>query len=144
MMLKTGIVILIIIGIVFVLSGCKQTTTSSYDKDRIEQIMYDIHLAYEQNDINNLLQNFHLLYLHNGQTMWQIEQVWLNRRSEYPLIEFQNISIVVHDDEATVSFTMKLEKPGEIISSSEPNANGDLSYFIYDDDKWQVYGNQHR
>lgn len=124
--------------------SCKQTTSSDYDRDRIEQILYDIRLAYERNEIDVVMTYFNEDFKHDGQRKWQIEQVWLDRRSEYPLLEFQDVSIDIRSDIAIVSFTMKLEKSGQIVYSDEPAAHGDLSYFSYLDDGWQVYGNQHR
>ena len=122
--------------------GCKQTTSSSYDKDQINQILYNVRLAYEQNDIDGVMQYYHTSFLHNGQSLWQIREVWQNRRSEYPLLEMQNVSIKIEADEAVVSFTMKLIKPGQIVYSNEPADNGDLSYYLYDNEKWQIWGNQ--
>jgi len=85
---------------------------------------------------------FHTDYLHKGQTRWMMREVWLDRMAEYLLIDFQNISISVQNSNAVVTFTMKLQKENQTVFSDEPAAHGDISYFIYDNYDWSVYGDQ--
>lgn len=128
----------------FLLAGCKDSTSNNYDETRINEIMYNIKSAYNDNDIDALMQYFHTDYLHNGQSRWEIKEVWLNRKAEFPIIDFQNTELSIHDDIAVVSFRMKLSKSTEDVYSDEPADHGDLSYFIYDNSDWKVYGNQHQ
>lgn len=122
--------------------GCRSTTSDNYDETRINAIMYNVKKAFNDHDIDVLMQYIHFDYLHNGQSRWEIRELWLDRMSEYVLVDFQSINIDVHNDTAVVSFTMKLQKPDETVYSDEPNAHGDLSYFIYENSDWYVYGNQ--
>jgi hypothetical protein len=140
-MRKTTILLGILI-ILTLLCGCKDTTAVEYDKTRINNILYNIERAFNDHDIDALMSYYHVDFLHKGQSRWAIREVWLNRMGEYLLIDFQNISISVHDDNAVVSFTMKLIKQNETVFSDEPDAHGDASYFFYDNYDWRVYGNQ--
>ncbi len=128
----------------FLLLSCKDTTSASYDESRINEIMYNVENAFNNHDIDALMLNFSSEYLHNGQAKWEIEEVWLNRMGQYLLIDFQNIEIDVHDDEAMVSFRMKLTNATETVYIDEPATHGDLSYFFYNNSDWVVYGNQHQ
>ncbi len=138
--LRCFVVIVFVINMLII--GCKSPTSDNYDETRINAIMYNIEKAYNDHDIDTLMQYIHIDYLHNGQSRWEIRELWLDRMNEYLVVDFQSINIDVHNDRATVSFTMKLQNPDETVYSDEPNTHGDLSYFIYDNSDWYVYGNQ--
>ena len=104
--------------------------------------MYNIRMAFNDHDIDRLMSYINTGYLHKGQSRWEIREVWLDRMAEFLIIDFQNICIEVHDDRAVVSFTMKLQNQTESVYSTEPERHGDLSYFIYVNNIWWVYGNQ--
>ncbi len=124
-------------------ASCTPPTNTSYDKEQIRQILTNIKLAYEQHDIDGIMQYYNSSFLHNGMHTWQAEELWLDRMSEYPYIDFEDITIELDVDDAVATFTMKLQNPEETVYSDEPQDNGDTSYFVYEDDKWQVFGNQH-
>jgi hypothetical protein len=126
----------------FLLMSCKDTTSGSYDETRINEILYSIESAFNDHDIDALMQYFDINYLHNGQSKWEIREVWLDRMAEYLLIDFQSIEIDVQNGKAIVSFRMKLSNSTSPVYSEEPLTHGDLSYFIYDNSDWKVFGNQ--
>jgi hypothetical protein len=125
------------------LTGCPPPTSSYYDESRIENIMYNIKRAFNDHDIYALMQYIHPEYLHDGMNRWEVRELWLDRMSEHLLIDFQNVQIVIDDENAYVGFTMKLINEFETTYSEEPQAHGDLSYFLYDHGDWYVYGNRH-
>jgi len=132
----------LIIALIMLSMGCSKSTSSDYDEDRINTIMYNIRTAFNDHEIDNLMNYIHIDYLHKGKIRWQIREDWLDRMAKYQLIDFQNIDIEVNDENAIVTFTMKLQNQSETVYSNEPNRNGDLSYFIYDNNDWHVFGNQ--
>lgn len=136
-----SLVLLLVIMLVFLFSGCKDPS-SSYDETRINDILYRIESAYNDHDVDALLMYFSPDYLHDGQSNWEIREVWLDRMAEFVLIDFQDIEINIHGDLATVGFRMKLISQTQTLYSDEPATHGDLSYFIYEDSDWKVYGNQ--
>lgn len=134
--------VLLALALILLSAGCNRTTSPYYDEDRINDMFYQLERAFNDHDIDAFMQYFHYDYLHKGQTRWLIEQVWQNRMGEYLLIDFQDIEIVVEGDEAIVYFTMKLQNQQETVYTLEPEANGDISYFIYDSYDWYIFGNQ--
>lgn len=135
---------LIMLVIIFIgmLSGCKSTSSQDYNVSRINTILYNVRRAFNEHDIDTLMSHIHLNYLHKGQSRWAIREVWLNRMSNYQIIDFLNVAIFVDGNSARVEFTMKLQNADETVYTNEPNQNGDLSFFIYDNYDWSVYGNQ--
>ncbi len=124
------------------LAGCLATTNSVNDEAEINTVLYKVKQAFINHDINTFMLCFHSDYLHEGMPLWQVRALWQDRMAEFLLIDFQNVRIEVEDYEAVVSFTMKLQKANTTVYSEEPADHGDLSYFIYDNNKWSVYGNQ--
>jgi len=137
---RTGTLLLLLGCLLFI--NCQKTTSVDYDETRINTIFYKLKQAFNDKDINNFMNYFHTDYLHKGQTRWMMREVWLDRMAEYLLIDFQNISISVQNSNAVVTFTMKLQKENQTVFSDEPAAHGDISYFIYDNYDWSVYGDQ--
>jgi hypothetical protein len=126
----------------FALLSCHNSTSISWDESRIHTILYNIERAYNDHDIDALMNHVHFDYLHKGMPRWRVRELWLDRMSEYPLIDFLNVRINLLDDRATVSFTMKLVSPDATVYTDEPADNGDLSYFAYINSDWYVYGNR--
>jgi len=125
------------------LTGCPPPTASYYDESRIENILYNIKRAFNNHDIYALMQHIHPDYLHDGMNRWEVRELWLDRMSEYLLFDFVNVQIVIDDEDAYVGFTMKVINEFETTYSDEPQAHGDLSYFLYDHGDWSVYGNRY-
>lgn len=136
-----SLILLLVIMLVFLFSGCKESS-SSYDKTRINDILYNVEIAFNDHDIDALLLNFSPDFRHNGQNLWEIREMWLDLMAEYSLIDFQDIEIDVHGNLATVGFRMKLISQTQTLYSDEPAAHGDLSYFVYEDSDWKILGNQ--
>jgi len=126
----------------FMFFSCQDTTSSSYDETRLNEIMYNIKSAFNDHDIDALMQYYDSAYLHDGQSKWEIREVWLDRMAQYLLIDFQSIEVDVQNDRAMVIFRMKLTNATSVVYSDEPQTNGDLSYFSYDNSDWKVFGNQ--
>lgn len=138
---KMGLLMLVI-WVNLVLVSCKETTSSNYDEARINEVLYNIESAYNDHDIDALLLNFSPDFRHDGQNLWEIREMWLDRMAEFSLIDFQDIEIDIHGDLATVSFRMKLISQTQTLYSDEPATHGDLSYFVYEDSDWSILGNQ--
>ena len=134
--------ILLCLLLCFMLFSCKKTTSTNYDETRITEIMYNMESAFNNHDIDALMAFFSNSYLHKGQSRMVIREVWLDRMATYLLVDFENITIDQHNDEAVVSFRMKLSNSTSTIYSDEPSTHGDISYFCYDNETWKVYGNQ--
>jgi hypothetical protein len=135
--------VLILFLLSVLLTGCPVTTSPYYNESRINTILNNIKHAFNDHDIDALMHYVHHDYLHKGINRWEVRELWLDRMAEYLLIDFENVNIVIQNDEALVTFTMKLYKENETVYSEEPLAHGDLSYFWYDGYDWYVYGNQY-
>ena len=133
----------VLLALIMLSLGCSRTTSPHFSEERINNILYNMKKAYNDFDIDTFMQYFHYDYLHNGFNRWMIEQLWLNRMGEYQSIDFQNIIIEVDYNRAIVYFTMQLQNQYETVYTVEPQANGDISYFVFDNYDWRVFGNQH-
>ncbi len=125
------------------LTGCPVTTSPYYNESRIRDILNYMERAFNEHDIDAMMRYIHPEYLHDGMNRWQVRELWLDRMAEFLLLDFENVQVVIDDEDAYVSFTMKLMKEYETVYSNEPSAHGDCSYFIYDHGDWSVYGNQY-
>jgi hypothetical protein len=124
------------------LFSCKDKISTNFDETRITEIMYNMQSAFNNHDIDDFMSHFSSGYLHDGQGLIAIREVWLNRMAEYLLVDFLDVTVDQNEDRAVVSFRMKLANADTTIYSDEPATHGDVSYFIYENSSWQIYGNQ--
>jgi len=134
--------VITLIGCLLLLS-CDTHDKEYYDKVRIKDILALIETEFSNRDIDALMNHYHLEFLNNGTVRWEEREIWQDRMASYLLIDFQNIDIQLDGDRATVSFQLKLMAAGHTDYYNEPAEHGDISYFIYDNGNWRIYGNQH-
>lgn len=109
----------------------------------IRDIIYDISRDFNWNEIDGIMDHVHPDYLHNGMYDYQLRILWLNRQAEYDLLSCEVSSVELWDNLATVHMIMTFESSsGPPLSYSEPETHGDASFFLYEQGKWWLYGNQ--
>ncbi len=121
--------------------------TSDLSKTEIAQanindVMLRIEDAFNEMNINDIMKYYDEDYYHKGYNKFNQKFVWEDRMADYNYCSFENISIDVNGDFATVQFTMRLTSPSSEELFFEPNDHGDLSYFRKINGVWKVYGNQ--
>jgi len=128
--------------LVLLAGGCKQSTENEANEYEINSLYDSIRNAFAEHDIDAFLQKVHPQYLHNGMARLGLRELWLDRMAKYQLIDFQEIKIDLNEDEALVSFTLKLQSATETVYFPEPETHGDISYLLKTEQGWSIYGNQ--
>ncbi|HNZ07039.1 MAG TPA: nuclear transport factor 2 family protein [Candidatus Cloacimonadota bacterium] len=123
-------------------SSCGISDPQIGAEQEIRDLIYDVTQAYNWGDIDAIMELVHPEFRHEGMYSLQLRQLWLDRLARFPLLETNVTSVKVNGDYAVAHFSMLLTSSTESILSTEPQDNGDLSYFFYDSGKWQIYGDQ--
>ena len=110
---------------------------------KLRDLIYDITQAYNWGDIDVIMMHVHIDFRHKGMTSMQLRQLWLDRMARYPLMEATVTGVDGSGAFATVSMNLTFTSATENVQYTEPQDNGDLSYFIATaGGKWQIYGDQ--
>jgi hypothetical protein len=120
------------------LFSCDVSSPEDADKAEIRDILDSIKDSFNQVDLPGIMQNYHPDFLHNTDNYTFEEIVWEERLAQYYLLDFEDIEIELHDNFATVSFTMKLDED----VFNEPEDHGDVSYFYREFEGWKICGNE--
>jgi len=123
-------------------SSCGISDPQIGAEQEIRDLIYDVTQAYNWGDIDAIMELVHPEFRHEGMYSLQLRQLWLDRLARFPLLETNVTSVEVNGDYAVAHFSMLFTSSTESILSTEPQDNGDLSYFFYDAGKWQIYGDQ--
>lgn len=140
-LLKTLLRLLILLLLSAPLMSCFDANSSNTDENQISNILYDIEVAYNNNDFDTFMSYVQSDYLHNNMMAWNLRELWLNRKADYPLLTIDNISVEVNDRLAIASFRITFESASQTLVLNAPSSEGSISYFRYNGDKWLIYGN---
>jgi len=124
------------------ISSCDISDPQISAEQEIRDLIYDLTQAFNWGDINAIMAPVHPSFRHKGMYGMQLRQLWLDRMARFPLLEITVSSVEVNGNYAVAHFSMLFTSSTESILSTEPQDNGDLSYFIYDAGKWLIYGDQ--
>ena len=130
--------ILIILALILLFSiSCDTTSPEELDKNEILDILDSIQLNFNMDNIDDIMQYYHQLFLHNGDD-FDFERIrWVIRLNDYDNLLFEDIEIIVNGNYATANFLMHLDS----FTTEEPSDdNGDISYFYYELGSWKLCG----
>jgi hypothetical protein len=123
------------------LVSCFDTNSNNTDEAQISDILYEMQVAYNTNDFDKFMSFVQNDYFHNNMLAWNLRELWLTRKAEYPLITIDNISVSVDDRLAIATFRMTFESANQTLVLLAPSPAGEISYFRYNGDRWLIFGN---
>ncbi|MCK4311343.1 MAG: nuclear transport factor 2 family protein, partial [Candidatus Cloacimonetes bacterium] len=131
-----------ILVLILLISCCDTSSPEDVAEAQILEILDTIIASFTFNDLNEIMQNYHPDFLHNGDD-YDFEVIrWEIRLNDYDEIDFTDIDIELDGDFAKVYFTMTLyDNEGNSFVTQEPSEeNGDISYFYREFDDWKICG----
>ena len=132
----------LLILLCLLVAGCEVFDPQQNAELELRDLIYEITQAYNWGDIDTIMQQVNMDFRHKGMSSMQLRQLWLDRMARYPLMEAIVTSVDGSGAFATVSLDMRFTSATESVLYTEPQDNGDLSYFIHAGGKWQIYGDQ--
>lgn len=121
---------------------CDLTNPIDNDSSQIKDLLYDLSIAFNNKEIENVMNYVHPDFLHNGLIPFTLRELWLDRMAVYSLMSIENISVQVTDEHAVATFRIRFEGQDGEIEYEAPFELSDVSYFYFHQDKWKLYGNQ--
>ena len=133
---------LIIFIILFILS-CDVSSPEETGKVKIRTILEDIELAFNLHHIEEIMEYYNSSYLHNGEDIDDVRLDWEIRLNDYEEMELSEINIELDGDRATVTLKRSFYINQELVlQETEPDDNGDLSYWQLEMNEWKIIGNR--
>jgi len=134
--------IVLIFSLLLLLCSCDLSTPEEANLGEIENAFQAIVLAYNLDHIDDIMHYYDQEYLHNGDDIDDVRLDWEIRLNDYQEMEITDINIELDGDRATVSFIRKFLSNGETQQEyTEPDDNGDLSYWELGTNDWKIAGN---
>ena len=127
----------ILCGLCFI--SCKTSSPQEIARAEIEEIIESVRSAYNSGDLAGIMENYHPLFLHKGNSIQNELLIWEIRLNQFPTMDYEDLQIELSGDFATADFTLFL---GENIFAEPSAENGDLSYFYRTFDGWLLCGNE--
>jgi hypothetical protein len=135
---------IILIFLSALIIGCSGFSSSEdINKSLIKEMLDDIKISFNLIDLGNIMYHYHEDFFHQGD-FYEDELIrWESRLINYEEMNITDVEVELNGGFAVVYFTLIFNNEEESNVWSEPSeANGDISYLIFSDDKWQIYGNQ--
>ncbi|MCD6177611.1 MAG: hypothetical protein J7K29_07220 [Candidatus Cloacimonetes bacterium] len=130
--------ILILLAFILLFSiSCDTTLSEDLDKNEIIDILDSIQSNFNFYNLDGIMQNYHQLFLHNGDDHDWERTIREIRLSEYDELHFENVEIDLFGNYATANFLMHLD---ETITDEPSDDNGDISYFYREFGNWKLCG----
>ncbi len=128
--------------VLLLLISCSDlTSTEDLDKSRLDDIFDAIENGFNENNIEVIMEKYHLNFLHNENNYNDERNIWDIRITQYDQIIIENLEFKIIENWATVNFTLKFIYNEEITIYEEPtNELGDISYFYKEFNNWFVCG----
>ncbi len=121
-----------------IIVSCDLSDPEDVDKAEIEDILNDIVISYTFLDLEGIMENYHLDFLHGSDSFNAEQIIWEIRQNEYDVMSITDIDIELNDNFATAFFTLTFDEQ----TTQEPSAEfGDMSYFYREYDDWKICGN---
>ena len=119
-----------LLSLIFLFStSCDTTSSEELDKNEIIDILDSIQSNFNMDDIDGIMQYYHLDFNHNGDSFDWERTIWEIRLNDYGDLIFEDIEINLNGNYATAYFLMHLDEN----TTEEPSdENGDISYFYYE------------
>ena len=140
--LKSSIFALLIL-VLIALVGCDELSSKSdVAESEINSVLDKLKITFRDDNIDGFMDCFFSDYLHNNDSVENIELVWSARMINFDELEFKDIEIDLQDDNAVVYCTLKLIAANSSITFDEPYDEGALSFFLKYDGEWKLHGNR--
>jgi hypothetical protein len=123
------------------LTSCDLSKPEDVNKAEIEQILDQMKVDFRQLDLDGIMSYYRSDYLHSGSGLNAERTKWQTRMNTFSSFDFVNLSYDINEDSAVVSGTSKWITTMQVLESSEPQDNGDFSYFLKENGIWKIYGN---
>jgi hypothetical protein len=130
--------------LILLVSGCNLTVSTEgnsqewEEKLQIKEVIRDIFVAYNEEDIYDLMDYYDLDFLHNGKDYYETRILWEERFGHYALVE--NIIVLqIQNNEATVSFRLFLDGA---LNNVPIDGYDDVTHLRKVNNIWKMYGNQ--
>ena len=133
---------LLLCSLLVLLSCNSNLSKTEIDKSRINDILDQITDQFIAYNINSIMTCYHQDYYHKSYDKDEQKTIWLDRRSQYNLMQIENLTIEINDNRAVAKFVLKYSNENGEDIFVEPEDIGDLSYFIKENNEWKIYGNQ--
>lgn len=135
---------LFLLCLLILLFSCSEVTgPEEAARIQINNLLNEIEdavLLYEPETVIDML---HYDFLHNGRDKYDQTLIWYQRILTFNTMYLQNREIQVDDHYAEASFEMTLIGVDTTLVTQEPSQEfGDISFFVREGGKWQLYGNQ--
>jgi hypothetical protein len=125
-----------------VVSSCDLSSPEEAKEIEIRNKLEEIELAFNLHHIEDIMMHYSWDYLHNGDDIGSVRLDWEIRLNDYQEMELTNIDIELNGEKATARFERKFKVNGEVeVNLSEPDDNGDMSYWEWGIDGWKIRGN---
>ena len=125
-----------------ILSSCKKGDPEAVSQNEIRDILYQIETNYNSGHIALIMDYVHEYYLHKGMITWNLNQLWLNRKADFPLLDIEVLFIEIQGSTAIAHIDMTFSSAFQTYVINDPADSGDISYFIRENGEWLIYGNQ--
>lgn len=108
------------------------------EMQQIKEVVRGIFAAYNQQDVNDIMDYYDSDFLHSGNDYYEIRNLWEGRFGKYALVE--NIIVLqMENNEARVSFRLFLDQG---LCNVPIDGYDDVTYLRKDNNEWKMYGNQ--
>ena len=143
MRIRSLIFIIVLGGVLLLLSCSDVTKPGDAARIQINRLLDDFEDAVYNYRVEDITAHIHRDFLHNGRERGDQVFIWMQRLLLFDQMYLQERTIEVNGIAALASFRMTLSGADSTVVSQEPSAEyGDISYFIRDEGRWQLYGNQ--
>ncbi|MDD4308770.1 MAG: hypothetical protein PHO32_00150 [Candidatus Cloacimonetes bacterium] len=140
--MKNLAIILLCLLAVFGLTSCGADDSDTIANREIRDIMYDISNHFNLKNAEGIMEHLHIEYLHKGLISYHFNDLWLDRMTQFSLLEIEILYIELQENKAIVHSKNTFSSAFETQVLNEPEDSGDISYFIRDNGVWRIYGNQ--
>ena len=128
---------------ILVICGCDISTPEEASEGEIENALAAIELAFDLDNIDDIMAFYDEDYLHNGDDIDDVLLDWEIRINDYQGMELSEIDIELDGDKTTVRLIRKFINNGVImVEYNDPEDNGDLSYWQLRENDWLIRGNE--
>ncbi len=128
----------------FLLFSCSRVTgPEEAARIEINNLLDDIEEAVLLYNPEVIIDMLHYDFLHNGRDKYDQSLIWYQRLLTFDTMYLQNRTVVIDNYLAEATFEMTLIGSDTTLVTQEPSSEfGDISFFVREDGRWQLYGNQ--
>ncbi|HNQ43022.1 MAG TPA: hypothetical protein PKI59_01265 [Candidatus Cloacimonadota bacterium] len=122
--------------------SCGKNNPDQIAQNEIRELLYNLSQDFNRKDMARIMDRLHSDYLHKGMVSWSFNQQWLEHMGRFALLDIEVLFIETQDNKAVVHSVNTFTSSIETLVLTEPETVGDISYFIWHNGQWLLYGNQ--